>query len=219
MRARAGAVFRMIPVVATMVVAAACGGPSHEYISNNADGVYFRIPPSWSTFAPAEIDKAQSGWKGDEFVGAILESTTWQTAIDADATPSIEHVFANKPADQPTVYAYVRTLYKQELSGASTESLKDIYLPLSDLDINEDVRILSEDQSQQGDAQGLRLRYTYKANADSPEQTVAQLSYLAPDTTKVYLLAVRCTSACFKAHAAEIDDILSSYTIKEVGRP
>lgn len=202
-----------------LAAAAACGAPSHEYISNNTDGVYFRIPPTWSTFTPGQIGKAQEAWKKDQTVGALMQATSWQSVIDADATPSIDHVFANKAAQEPTVYAYVRTLYDEEKAGASTESLKDLYLPLSDLDVNEDVKVLVEDKVFQDDAEGLRLRYTYKASSDSPEQTVAQLSYLSTDKSKVYLLAVRCTTTCFTAHEAEIEDILTSYTIKEVGRP
>lgn len=210
---------RAVPLVAACLLAAGCAMPEHTYVADAPDGVYLRYPAEWTSFSAAQISKAEENWQQDRTLAALASATSWQAAIDASGSPSLEHVFANDPASQPTVYAYVRTLFDEEKAGASVSALRDMYLPLSDLKDDKNLKILTEDRVAQGAYDGLRLRYTYKARGDSPEQTVAQMSYLAKDSSKVYMLTVRCTTTCFNTHAEDIDDVLSSFTIKEAGRP
>lgn len=207
---------------AVVALVAGCGSNELTYVGNaDSAGMYFTVPSGWHAYDSKALTAAEAAWGGNEAGKAILDSTTWQAAFDASPTPSLEHVFANVPADAPTAFASVRTLYdaeKQEKAEDPTMGLRDLVLPVSTLETQarDDFVLDTDERIEQSTFQGRHLVFRYRESADGPEQTVDQTAYLDPGGTKVYLMVVRCTTACFDAHRAAITSAVSSLTLKEV---
>jgi hypothetical protein len=77
------------------------------------------------------------------------------------------------------------------------------------------VRIDADQQVTQGKAQGVHLVFSYSPSAGAPEQTIDQTAYLSEGKDAVYLLVIRCSTACYDYHRDEITTVTSSYTIRE----
>lgn len=197
-------------------VLAACGAPQNHYVAQKpgaapAGSVYFTVPHSWTAFPSASITAAESGWAAaDASMKSVLDATTWQEAFDASDRPDLGHVLGTGATDAPTVYASLRTLYSGE--SATTASLRDMVVPVSTL--GSAVTVVREDQLTQGGAQGVHLVLSYRPTDGAPEETIDQTSYLSDGKDAVYLLVVRCTTACYDAFADQIRSVTSSYTIQ-----
>lgn len=211
---RWGAVRRAAWVLACLALAA-CGAPQNHYVAEKpgvaaAGSVYFTVPHEWTAFPATAITSAQSGWAADAAMKSVLDATQWQEAFDASAQPSLDHVLGAEPVDAPTVYASLRTVYGGETVTA--QSLREMLLPLSTLGTA--VKVLREEKVDQGGAQGIHLVMSYAATDGAPEETIDQTSYLSDGKDAVYLLVVRCTTACYDARADQIRSVTSSYTIQ-----
>jgi len=77
------------------------------------------------------------------------------------------------------------------------------------------VRILRDETVTQGKATGVHVVFSYAPTAGAPEQTIDQTAYLSEGNDAVYLLLVRCSTACYDNHRDEISTVTSSYTIQE----
>jgi hypothetical protein len=61
----------------------------------------------------------------------------------------------------------------------------------------------------------VHLVFSYAPEAGAPEQTIDQTAYLSEGNDAVYLLLVRCSTACYDNHRDEISTVTSSFTIQE----
>ena len=214
--ARAG-----LAVAVAVAALAGCAAPDYRY-ADDAPGtapagtVYFKVPEAWSGFTAAQITAAQKGWAGDATAKPLLDATAWQEAFDASGTPSLTHVLGSTPPDAPVVYASLRSLYQAEIDSVSVSSLQDVLMPVSTLGSRVTVR--ASDPVEQGSAKGLHLVVSFKASDNAPEETVDETAYLSQGNDALYLLVVRCTSACYDRERTDIDTVTSSYTIKEGSR-
>lgn len=207
-----------LAVLGGSVVLTSCAQPDFQYAAEKpgdapAGTVFFKVPPDWKQFPSAQIAKAQSDWSTDPAAKSLLDVTAWQAAYDASIQPSLGNVLGTGAADQPTLYASLRSLYQDETATADVETLRDMVVPVSTL--GSSVRILRDDIVTQGGASGVHLVFSYAATAGAPEQTIDQTAYLSEGKDAVYLLLVRCSTACYDNHRDEIDTVTSSYTIQE----
>jgi hypothetical protein len=212
---------RLAALVLAGLAMAGCAAPDYRY-ANDAPGaapagtVYFKVPESWSGFTAAQISAAQKGWANDTTAKPLLDATVWQEAYDASGSPSLSHVLGSVPPESPVVYASLRSLYQAETDSVTVASLKDVLMPVSSL--GDQVSVRSSAPVEQGAAKGLHLVLSFKASDNAPEETVDETAYLSQGNDALYLLVVRCTSACYDRDRADIDTVTSSYTIKEGSR-
>jgi hypothetical protein len=61
---------------------------------------------------------------------------------------------------------------------------------------------------------GVHEVFQYKVEG-GPLQTFDQTAYTNKDGSKVYLMLLRCSSACYQARHAELETVTGSFTIKE----
>ncbi len=207
-----------LALVAGTTALSSCARPDYQYAAQKpgdvpAGSVFFKVPQGWNEFPAAQIAKAQSDWATDPAAKSLLDVTAWQSAYDASIQPSLGNVLGTGAADQPTLYASLRSLYEAESTNASVESLRDMVVPVSTLGSN--VRILRDETVTQGKATGVHVVFSYAPTAGAPEQTIDQTAYLSEGNDAVYLLLVRCSTACYDNHRDEISTVTSSYTIQE----
>ena len=212
---------RVAAVVSAALVAAGasgCAAPDYRYAAEKSTtsqtgSVYFKVPYGWSQFPTAVIAKAQQPWTAAGDPQLLLQATVWQQAYDAASEPSLTHVFGRTAPDRPALYASLRGLYTEEQPGATTAGLRDLLVPVSTL--GKAVHVTTDDVVRQGTLSGVHVVFSYTPSAGQPEETIDQTAYLSDGTDAVYLLVVRCTTACYAEHRAEIESVTSSYTIQE----
>jgi len=195
-----------------------CAAPDYRYAAEKPTGtqtgaVYFKVPYGWTQFPTAAIAKAQQPWAAAGDPQLLLQATAWQEAYDAAPEPSLTHVFGRTTPERPVVYASLRALYTEEQPGATAAGLRDLLVPVSTL--GKAVHVTTDDVLRQGSVSGVHVVFSYAPSAGQPEETIDQTAYLSDGTDAVYLLVVRCTTACYAEHRAEIESVTSSYTIQE----
>ena len=208
----------VLALLAGATLLTSCARPDFQYAAQSpgdvpAGKVFFKVPPGWNEFPAAQISRAQSQWATDPAAKSLLDVTAWQSAYDASIQPSLGNVLGTGAADQPTLYASLRRLYDAESTTAGVESLRDMVVPVSTL--GSSVRILRDETVTQGKATGVHVVFSYAPTAGAPEQTIDQTAYLSEGNDAVYLLLVRCSTACYDNHRDEISTVTSSYTIQE----
>jgi hypothetical protein len=199
------------------VAVASCGPPSYTYVTNSADGTYFKVPRSWHPIDQATLQKALGG---DQAGG---DESAWMVAYDAADSPSPSHL-VDADTGRPIVYATVRRLAPQVRGQVSLDTLRDMLLPVTSAaranrnpqtSVFTDFGLIDEQVLTPGSGiRGVHAVYRYRVQG-GPPQTFDQTAYVNDDASKVYLLLVRCSATCYEQRRDEINDVVSSFTVRE----
>jgi hypothetical protein len=197
---------------------AACGAPSYTYVKNSADNTYFKVPTSWRPVDQQALAKALGA---EESAGG--ESGAWMVAYDAAENPSPSHLI-EPDTEEPIVYASVRRLPPQARGQVSFDTLRDLLLPVTSAaragqnpqtSVFTDFRLVEESVLTPGNGiRGVHAVFHYRVQG-GPPQTFDQTSYVNDDASKVYVLLVRCSAECYEQRRDEIQDVVSSFTVRE----
>jgi len=207
----------------------ACTAPAYRYVQGPSTvGPYFKVPDAWHQFPASDLYQSELGWDRNENAVVVHGLMLWQTGFDAALGPQIDHLFANRAATQPTVYSFTRSLYyrenawtRRELTpDVARELLNDVVYPVSSYagTIGPAFSMVRSTNLTQGKAIGTHLVFHYRATATDMEQTIDQIAMINPDATEMALLLVRCSTECYEANRAQINDVTSSFTYQEAQR-
>ncbi len=214
--------FREGPAVAGLVLLAAallagCGAPRYTYVKNSADHMYVKIPASWHSIAQKDLDDAI----GLDPAESASSRGLWLQGYDAADTPSALHLFGSSAAE-PAVLVSVQQVPQASRGGLSLDGLRDFFFPVSPTarQNNQNPQLtgfglLADDVLTPGDGvRGVHTVFRYSLGG-GPPQMMDQTGYLNDDASKVYLLLVRCSTTCYKERHGEIENVVSSFTIRE----
>jgi hypothetical protein len=196
------------------VMVSGCAAPQYTYVANSDASTYFKVPHSWhqiSAGALAAVLKADTGGSG----GA------WMVAYEAGAKPAASD-FLSFDTSQPFVFAETGTLNSTASSELSYDTLRDFFLPVTSTarqnasaqgfpftdftQIRDQVLTLSQG------VHGVRETYDYTSAGSADTFDVDALTNA--DQTVVYLLVIHCTTTCYSNDQTEINDVMSSFTIR-----
>jgi hypothetical protein len=214
--------FRGGPAVAGLVLLAAallagCGAPRYTYVKNSADHMYVKIPASWHSIDQKDLDNAIGLDPAEDASSRGL----WLQGYDAADTPSALHLFGSS-APEPAVLVSVQQVPQASRGGLSLDGLRDFFFPVSPTarQNNQNPQLtgfglLADDVLTPGDGvRGVHTVFRYRLGG-GPPQMMDQTGYLNDDASKVYLLLVRCSTTCYKDRHGEIENVVSSFTIRE----
>ena len=214
--------FREGPAVAGLVLLAAtllagCGAPRYTYVKNSADHMYVKIPASWHSIDQKDLDNAIGLDPAEDASSRGL----WLQGYDAADTPSALHLFGAS-APEPAVLVSVQQVPRASRGGLSLDGLRDFFFPVSPTarQNNQNPQLtgfglLADDVLTPGDGvRGVHTVFRYSLGGGAP-QMMDQTGYLNDDASKVYLLLVRCSTTCYKDRHGEIENVVSSFTIRE----
>jgi hypothetical protein len=214
--------FREGPAVAGLVLLAAallagCGAPRYTYVKNSADHMYVKIPASWHSIDQKDLDNAIGLDPAEDASSRGL----WLQGYDAADTPSALHLFGSS-APEPAVLVSVQRVPQASRGGLSLDGLRDFFFPVSPTarQNNQNPQLtgfglLADDVLTPGDGvRGVHTVFRYRLGG-GPPQMMDQTGYLNDDASKVYLLLVRCSTTCYKDRHGEIENVVSSFTIRE----
>ena len=193
------------------VTVAGCGAPQFTYVANSGASTYFKVPYGWHKISDSSLKAATGGSGGG-----------WMVAYEAGGRPTAND-FLSFNTTQPFVFAETGTLTTAASNQLSYDTLRDIFLPVtSTARANLSQQGYPLTGFQQIRDQMLTLRqgvhgvretfdYTY---AGGTTDTFDEIALTNAVQTVVYLLVLHCTTDCYSHDQSQINDVMSSFTIR-----
>lgn len=210
--------FLLLPALA----ATACGAPAYTYVKNSNDMTYFKVPSGWHPVDQDKLKDALVSSPTDSASAQIEKKLIWSVAYDADPSPQPEHL-SMLGGDKPIVLGMVRQLTESQRSSVSLDMLRDLFHPVTDTSRQsaaqqgvslQNFELLADTDLTPGDGiRGIREIYNYQAAPIGPLQTFDLTAYIG-DGGKLYVLLIRCSAACYRQRAGELDTIARSFTVR-----
>jgi hypothetical protein len=183
-------------------------------VANSGADTYFKVPYGWHKISDASLAselKAETG----------SSNGAWTVAYEAGASPTASD-FLSFDTAQPFVFAEIGTLSSTASSELSYDSLRDFFLPVTStarsnassegfpLTGFSQIRdqVLTPGQGVHG------VRETFKYTDNGVTDTFDEIALTNADQTEVYLLVLHCTATCYSSDQTEINDVMSSFTIR-----
>jgi hypothetical protein len=179
--------------------------------------MYVKIPASWHSIDQKDLNDAIGLDPAEDASSRGL----WLQAYDAAETPSPLHLFGSS-ATEPAALVSVQRVPETSRGGLSLDGLRDLFFPVSPTARQNSQNpqlsgfgLITDDVLTPGDGlRGVHTVFRYSLGG-GPPQMMDQTAYLNDDASKVYVLLVRCSTTCYKDRHGEIDNVVSSFTIRE----
>jgi hypothetical protein len=192
------------------VTVTGCGAPQYTYVANSSANTYFKVPYGWHEIGAAALKKVTGSSSG-----------VWTVAYQGGSQTSAED-FLSFDTSQPFVFAEIGTLSATGMNELSYDSLRDFFLPVTSTARStassegfpftgfSQIRdqVLTPGQGVHG------VRETFDYTDNGVTDTFDEIALTNPDQTKVYFLVLHCTSSCYSSDKTEINDVMSSFTIR-----
>lgn len=229
-RVRTGVVGTVVGAAVAASLLSGCAGPEYTYVRDDSGGTYFKVPASWRQIDQKTLDKEIFG-DAESASAQLAKQALWTAAFDAYDEPSLMHLVQGSAGaeDKPFVFAKVQKLSEDEQNAASLNLLRaspPVPMPLTKEQQKEfeaeglsGFELLADEVLPITDGvRGIHSVYNYRVGSGSV-QTFDKTAYLSADGTTVSTLLIRCTPACYKKRAAEIDTVVKSFKVKHLINP
>jgi hypothetical protein len=196
------------------VTVTGCGAPQYTYVANSSESTYFKVPNGWHKIGANALQQAMAQVLGSAGSG-------WQVAYEAGKDPSAED-FLGFGSNQPFVFAEIGTLSSAESQELSYDSLKDFFLPVTSaarsdvptgFPLTDFKQIRDEELTPGLGVHGVRETFDYTLKG-GPTDTFDEIALTNAEQTVVYFIMLHCTTSCYSNDQAEINDVMSSFTIR-----
>lgn len=214
---------RSIPIaLAVIMVVAACAAPEYTYVKNSGQKTYFKVPHAWHETGTNSLDDTLSGTNPDSAGAAVRQQSWWSVAYDADNNPDAEHLLTASVTDEPIVYARVAQLSESQQNKVSLDMLRDVFLPVTDdareaaassIDLTGFELVHDEVLTPSTGLHGVRVVYDYELG-NGVLHTFDETALVNNDNSKLYLLLIRCSTACYRDRSGELETIATSFTVR-----
>jgi hypothetical protein len=190
-----------------------CGAPQYTYVANSSQSTYFKVPNGWHQIGSSALDKELEAELGSSAAG-------WQVAYEAGTKPTAKD-FLSFGNSSPFVFAEIGTLTSSASQELSYDSLRDFFLPVtstarqsepSNFPLTNFKQIRDDVLTPGLGVHGVRetFDYTYGGETD----TFDEIALTNADQTVVYFIVLHCTTSCYSNDQTQIDDVMSSFTIR-----
>jgi hypothetical protein len=197
------------------VTLSGCAAPQYTYVANSGASTYFKVPYGWHKISDSALSSELQAVTGSSGGG-------WTVAYDAGRKPTAGD-FISFGTAQPFVFAEVGQLSSTGSAQLSYDSLRDFFLPVTSTarqnaaaqgfsftgfkQIRDQVLTLGQG------VHGVRETFDY-TYAGGITDTFDEVALTNADQTVVYLLVLHCTTSCYSNDQTEINDVMSSFTIR-----
>jgi hypothetical protein len=201
-------------VAAIALLAGSCAGSGFRYVKDSSDTAIFKLPSAWQVFEEDQILTSAEIVASPQAKQAFA-AATWMVAFDAAAAPSLDHLFIfASAADQPTGFAQVRPLGMEERDAFSLADIRNALFDVDGTGGGAQAELLSSDDLLlDGGYRGLHI--VFNVQDGDTFLTVNQVGLVDPGTSTLYLFAIGCEAKCYLDHQGDIDEVASSWTVKE----
>jgi hypothetical protein len=204
-------------LVSLGVLVAGCGASTFTYVKNSKENLFFKVPAGWHKLDRTQVDAVTTA------AGEALASSatvTWAAAFDGSKNPSATHIFTSTTAD-PVILAEVLDMTNAGQQKLSFNAMRDLFLPVtdtaraglsSDSPLSHFKSLDDEVLTRAHGLRGVRTVYAYSLNG-GPLQAFDQTVLTNSDSTKLYLLFVRCSADCYLSQQSQIRSVVNSFTV------
>ena len=192
-----------------------CAAPQFTYVASSSNNTYFKVPSGWHKINNAALSSELQAVAGGSGGG-------WTVAYEAGGKPTAGD-FLSFGTAQPFVFAEVGQLTSSASSELSYDTLRDFFLPVTStarqnaaaqgFPLTDFKQIRDQVLTLAQGVHGVRETYDYTANGGVTD-TFDEVALTNADQTVVYLLVLHCTTSCYSHDQSEINDVMSSFTIR-----
>ena len=172
------------------------------------------MPNGWHQINGDALQKAMEQVLGSPGAG-------WQVAYEAGSSPNASD-FLGFGNNQPFVFAEIGTLTSTASQELSYDSLRDFFLPVTStarqnvpqgFPLTDFKQIRDENLTPGLGVHGVRETFDYTLEG-GPTDTFDEIALTNAEQTVVYFLVLHCTSTCYSNDQTEINDVMSSFTVR-----
>lgn len=196
-------------MVVAVVLLGACGAPEYNYLKRTSDGVFLKLPASWTVYDEREF------WEGQGLSPAEVDdqmANGWVAAFDADPSPSMAHVAALVP-DHVTGVLSVRSIPAEQRDTLSLKSLRSAVVDLDTAVDEGTARLIKYDELDLSDGfRGIRVVYRYQTK-DGPA-VFDQITAHDGNATKLYNFVQTCSLECYQESSKAMDKVAATWTLR-----
>ena len=199
------------------VVLSGCGAPQFTYVANSGSNTYFKVPYGWHKISDSSLSSELKTATGGSGGG-------WTVAYEAGHKPTAGDFLAFGTA-HPFVFAEVGQLNTTASNQLSYDSLRDFFLPVTStarqnaaaqgFPLSAFKQIRDQTLTLSQGVHGVRETFQYTFNGGTTD-TFDEVALTNADQTVVYLLVLHCLSSCYSNDQTEINDVMSSFTIRSL---
>jgi hypothetical protein len=197
------------------VILTGCAAPQYTYVADSSQNTYFKVPNDWhqigSSALSAEL-RAETGSSGGNWMVAY-EAGKQATASD----------FLSFATTQPFVFAETGTLSSSASAELSYDTLRDFFLPVTStarqsaaqegFPLTNFTQIRDQVLTLGQGVHGVRETFDYTYTGGISD-TFDEIALTNADQTQVYLLVLHCTTTCYSSDQSQINDVMSSFTVR-----
>jgi hypothetical protein len=208
-------VARSAAIVLAAVGLVGCMTSGYTYVANDDLGTYFRVPADFTVYDPDEVLEPMLADRPDVDLDAVLEQR-WAVAFDGNEEPVVDRFLGQirDPSEALAGYAQVRLLSPQERLGYSLQSLRSELISADQVQrLGDRLEVLDVQEHSEDGGEGLKL--TFAVNLPDGRLVFDQMAVVDDETSRVFLLALGCSSDCYENNRDTINDIIESWTIEE----
>ena len=199
MRLRSRVCVVLLVLVAAAVLAAGCGRSGYDYVENDDETVFLKIPEDWQVVSEGNVDFAitpdnnPQGLPGERVL-------PWRARFNA--APGINSL------DYVAGFVEVQPVDRRMRSQLNLSQ----FFPV-DLDA-EEVEVVRHDLITVGDISGHRI--AWKEVAPDGRVVVGDRLVMTNSLNSViYTVGVGCTVGCYNANAGDIDEVMRTFTVED----
>jgi hypothetical protein len=183
-------------------------------VANSSTDTYFKVPNSWHQIGASALAEELRQVYGSSGAG-------WQVAYEAGGNATAGD-FLSFDTTEPFVFAEVGTLTSSASESLSYDALKDFFLPVtstsrqaegSDYPLTNFKQIRDETLTPGQGVHGVRETFDY-TYTDGMTDTFDEIALTNANQTVVYFLVLHCTASCYNNDQTEINDVMSSFTVR-----
>lgn len=201
---RLGSLARVLPValVAMALLVAACGRSGYEYVENADETVFLKIPEDWQVVSEGNVDFALTPDGNYPQILPGEDTLAWRAQFDAAPdTNSLDFVVGFVEV-QP-----VDRRMRSELNLAE-------FFPIDPEAAPGEFEVVRHDLVTAGDISGHRI--AWKQTIDDGQQIMGDRLVLTNSLNSVvYTVGLGCTVGCYNANAADIDEVMRTFTVED----
>jgi hypothetical protein len=200
---------------AAVALLVACTAPRYTYVASRRHATFFKVPNDWKVFDQDTLLKA-NGAPADQ--ASQVKATTWAVGLDASPKPSVQNTRSVKSV-HPVGLATARDLAPDERDTYSMASLRSELLGNDPIAVasqgDSGVQVVSaRDIERPHGLHGSELVVTIRQD-DGGTATLHQVALLDATAKRISVLGIFCRADCYKANQRVIDQVISSWTVRE----
>ena len=193
---------RVVPLVlvATAILVAGCGRSGYDYVENDDETVFLKIPEDWQVVSEGNVDYAITPDGNYPQILPGEDVLAWRAQFDA--APDINSL------DYVAGFVEVQPVDRRMRSELNLAQFFPVDLSGGEVDV------VRHDLVTAGDISGHRIAWR-QITPDGLEIMGDRLVMTNSLNSVVYTVGVGCTIGCYQANAAAIDEVMRTFTVED----